>query len=84
MPGHFFENWKGSIFVKMQLRSKVSVDPRLPIFYRDILSFLVQIKRQLKQEDEQDIIFFIFLGMVYKRNYLNKGSPTGEWTISYL
>ena len=30
--------------------------PKLPIFYRDILSFFIQIKCQLKQKDEQDII----------------------------
>ena len=34
------------------------LDPKLLIFYRDILSFFVQIKRQLKQKDEQDIFLF--------------------------
>ena len=72
------------------------LDPKLPIFHRDILSFFVQIKRQLQQKDEQDIILFnnkvnfniwktfLYKGMVWKRNYFNKGSPIGEWTISYL
>ena len=27
---------------------------------------------------------FLYKGMVWKRNYFNKGSPIGEWTISYL
>ena len=34
------------------------LDPKLPIFYRDIHSFFVQIKSRLKQEDEQEIILF--------------------------
>ena len=34
------------------------LDPKLLILYRDILSFFVQIERQLKQKDEQGIILF--------------------------
>ena len=32
------------------------LDRKLPIFYGDVMSLFVQIKRQLTQKDEQDII----------------------------
>ena len=58
IPDHFFRKRGGLNFLFRCNYDPRYLDPKLPIFYRDKLSFFVQIKRQLKLKDEQEIILF--------------------------
>ena len=58
IPDHFFGKLGGLNFLLRCNYDPRYLDPKLPIFYRDILSFFVQVKSRLKQEDEQEIILF--------------------------
>ena len=56
---HFFQKLGGLNLLLRCNHNLRYLDPKLPnIFYRDILSFFIQIKSRLKQEDEQAIILF--------------------------
>ena len=58
IPHYFFENWEVSTFCQDATTTQGIQTQNYLFFYRDIMSFFVQIKRQLKLKDEQDIFFF--------------------------
>ena len=58
IPDHFFRKLGDLNFLLRCNYDPRYLDPKLPSFYRDILLFFVQIKRQLKVKDEQELILF--------------------------